>query len=71
MNLQKLTSELNGLSTPDIAHLDRNMDYALRTRKKLIRLATWNVRTLSVPGAIRILSDELHRYKIDIAAIQE
>lgn len=42
-----------------------------RTPKKVIRLGTWNVRTLAVPGASEILSEELKRYKMDIVALQE
>jgi hypothetical protein len=36
-------------------------------RKKDLRLATWNVRS---PGGLRIMINELRKYKIAIAAIQ-
>jgi mRNA deadenylase 3'-5' endonuclease subunit Ccr4 len=34
-------------------------------------IATWNVRSLYQPGASRMLEEELEKYKVDIAAIQE
>jgi hypothetical protein len=40
-------------------------------RKKDLRLATWNVQSLYRPGGLRITIDELRKYKIAIAAIQE
>jgi hypothetical protein len=40
-------------------------------RKKDLRLATWNVRSLYRPGGLRITINELRKYKIAIAAIQE
>jgi hypothetical protein len=40
-------------------------------RRKDLRLVTWNVRTLHRPGDLRITIDELRKYKIAIAAIQE
>jgi exonuclease III len=40
-------------------------------RKKDLRLATWNVRSLYRTGGLRITINELRKYKIAIAAIQE
>jgi hypothetical protein len=40
-------------------------------RRKDLRLATWNVRSLYRPGGLRITINELRRYKIARAAIQE
>jgi hypothetical protein len=40
-------------------------------RIKDLRLATWNVRSLYRPGGLRITINELKKYKIVIAAIQE
>jgi exonuclease III len=40
-------------------------------RRKDLRLATWNVRSLYRPGGLRITINELRKYKIAIAAIQE
>jgi exonuclease III len=40
-------------------------------RKKDLRLATWNIRSLYRPGSLRITINELRKYKIAIAAIQE
>jgi exonuclease III len=40
-------------------------------RRKDLRLATWNVPSLYRPGGIRITINELRKYKITIAAIQE
>jgi hypothetical protein len=40
-------------------------------RKKDLRLATWNVRSLFRPGGLRITINELRNYKLSIAAIQE
>ena len=42
-----------------------------RKRNKDIRLATWNVRTLYRLGATRILTDELKKLRISVAAVQE
>ena len=40
-------------------------------RRKDLRLATWNVRTLHITGGLRMTINELRKYKIAIAAIQE
>jgi hypothetical protein len=40
-------------------------------QRKDLRLATWNVRSLYRPGGLRITINELKKYKIAIAAIQE
>jgi hypothetical protein len=40
-------------------------------RRKDLRLATWNLRSLYRPGGLRITINELRKYKIAIAAIQE
>mgnify|MGYP003454521883 FL=1 len=40
-------------------------------RRKDLRLATWNVRTLYRTGGLRMTINELRKYKIAIAAIQE
>jgi hypothetical protein len=40
-------------------------------RRKGLRLATWNVRSLYRPGGLRITINELRKYKIAIATIQE
>jgi hypothetical protein len=40
-------------------------------RRNDLRLATWNVRSLYRPGGLRITINELRKYKIAIAAIQE
>jgi hypothetical protein len=40
-------------------------------RRKGLRLATWNVRSLYRPGGLCITINELRKYKIAIAAIQE
>jgi exonuclease III len=40
-------------------------------RRKDFRLATWNVRSLYRLGGLRITINELRKYKIAIAAIQE
>jgi hypothetical protein len=40
-------------------------------RKKDLRLATWNVRSLYRTGGLRITINELRKYKIAIASIQE
>jgi hypothetical protein len=42
-----------------------------QTEKGLIRLATWNVRSLYRPGGLRITINEHRKYKIAKAAIQE
>lgn len=36
-----------------------------------LRLVTWNARTLYKTGALKTISEELDRYSIDIAAVQE
>jgi exonuclease III len=40
-------------------------------QRKDLRLATWNVRSLYRPGGLRITINELSKYKIAKAAIQE
>jgi hypothetical protein len=40
-------------------------------RRKDLRLASWNVRLLYRPGGFRITINELRKYKIAIAEIQE
>jgi exonuclease III len=40
-------------------------------RRKDLRLATWNIQSLYRPGGLRITINELRKYKIAIAAIQE
>jgi exonuclease III len=40
-------------------------------RRKDLRLATWNVRSLYRPGGLRITINELSKYKIAITAIPE
>jgi exonuclease III len=42
-----------------------------RKRRKNLRLATWNVRSLYRPRGLRITISELRKYKIAIAAIIE
>jgi exonuclease III len=49
-----------------------NMMKTNSKRRKDLRLATWNVRSLYRPGVgFRITIHELRKYKIAIAAIQE
>jgi hypothetical protein len=38
-------------------------------RRKDLRLAPWNVRSLYRPGGLRITINELRKYQIAIAAI--
>lgn len=40
-------------------------------RRHDLKIATWNVRSMYRPGALKILSDEALKYKLDILAIQE
>jgi hypothetical protein len=40
-------------------------------RRKDLRLANWNERSLYRPGGLRIMINELKKYKIALAAIQE
>lgn len=42
-----------------------------RTPKKLLRLGTWNIRTLAVPGASDTVSEEIKKYELEIVALQE
>jgi hypothetical protein len=48
-----------------------NMIKTNSKRRKDLRLATWNVRSLYKPGGLRITIYELRKYKIVTAAIQE
>lgn len=40
-------------------------------QKNKIKIATWNIRTMLQPGKMQEIVDEIKRYGIDIAAIQE
>ena len=40
-------------------------------RDKDVKLATWNLRSLYRPGALKILTGEFLKYKIDVLAMQE
>lgn len=42
-----------------------------RKRKNDIYFATWNVRTLNKPGALHGLKQEMEKYRIGVAAVQE
>ena len=42
-----------------------------RTRTNDLSFATWNVRSLYKPGAMREMCDQLLLYKVDICAVQE
>jgi hypothetical protein len=44
---------------------------AKRKRTNDLRFSSWNVRTLSGPGALSALVFELRHYKCNITAIQE
>jgi exonuclease III len=48
-----------------------NMMKANSNRRKDLRLATWNVRSLNRPGGLRITINELRKYKIAKASSQE
>lgn len=52
--------------------LKRNKTTEKKKRKRgILKISTWNVRTLLKPGKMNEVANELRRYKIDIAAIQE
>jgi hypothetical protein len=38
---------------------------------KDLKIGTWNVLSLYQPGALKMLLEQLDRYKLDITAIQE
>jgi len=40
-------------------------------REIKIKLATWNIRTMLQKGKIMEFAEDLHKYEIDITAIQE
>ena len=40
-------------------------------KDKDFKLATWNLRSLYRPGALKILIGEVLKYKIDVLAMQE
>jgi len=42
-----------------------------RNKDKVVKLATWNVRSLYRPGALAKLKDELNKYGTAIIAVQE
>jgi hypothetical protein len=71
-----------GLTTPSYENLivqksckgcrtDLGRRSCKRNKDKNMALATWNVRSLYRPGALAKLNDELNKYGIAIAAIQE
>uniref|UniRef100_A0A8D8RW96 Craniofacial development protein 2 n=1 Tax=Cacopsylla melanoneura TaxID=428564 RepID=A0A8D8RW96_9HEMI len=55
----------------DLPRNYQQMELSLRTRNKTMRLGTWNIKTLSSPGAVDIVDAELDRYRMDIVALQE
>jgi len=36
-----------------------------------LRIGTWNIRTLYKPGALKIITEEVEKYKIPLVAVQE
>ena len=40
-------------------------------RDKDFKLAMWSLRSLYIPGALKILTGEVLKYKIDVLAMQE
>ncbi|KAI4459498.1 endonuclease/exonuclease/phosphatase superfamily [Holotrichia oblita] len=42
-----------------------------RIQKQIIKLGSWNVRTLLAPGKLHEVANEMKRYKIDITCLQE
>jgi exonuclease III len=51
--------------------MDLGRQLSKRNKDKDIRFATWNVQSLNRPGALAKLKDELNKYEIDIAVVQE
>jgi exonuclease III len=54
--------------------LSRNLRKYLRRNGKCLKdmtIGTWNVLSLSQPAAIKMLLEQLDRYKLDITVIQE
>jgi len=39
--------------------------------KSVLIMATWNVRTMLIPGKMQEISKEMMKYKIDIIALKE
>jgi exonuclease III len=36
-----------------------------------MRFGTWNVRSMYRPGSLRVVGDEISKYKIDLVGVQE
>jgi hypothetical protein len=36
-----------------------------------IRFGTWNVRSMYVAGSLRVVGEELSKYKLDLVGVQE
>lgn len=43
----------------------------IKQKKKIFKVGTWNVRTLQRPGKMNEVANEVIRYGIDVAALQE
>lgn len=59
------------LKTKSRDSLSGKLDGKRKKDRKRLRIGTWNVRTLFKPGGLKILIDEVTRYNIPIAALQE
>ena len=65
-----MTETFNELRRTDPTDDDHGPNWLSNWKTRLL-VGTWNVRTLYKSGKATTLEEELYRYKIDIATLQE
>jgi len=57
--------------TIETGGLNRKTKQGLRTRDGNYKIGTWNIRSLLQPGKMQEVAEEIIKYIVDIAAVQE
>jgi len=59
------------LNKPRTLIKDNRNENGNRKTIRILRIGTWNIRTLFKPGALKIIIDEITKYNLQIVALQE